>query len=158
MSRFGCVKQAQSNGLVLHFNFRQPFAIFAPHTGEPASVVATLLILSVLCVSNFAKICYAIVRPIAVNMVKLFRRPTSLLVQPSQAMSVVQNVVKPHHNVAIARYAAGWVAWAASPTLKAPSKLTSARIVMNQHFQPVNSQIGRVHVIDNINNDVRCQA
>jgi len=158
MRFFGRGKQAKPNNLVVDFDFRTPLVVFLANARKAAFVVFALAVLCVLGVCCLAQIGYAVVRSVAVNVVKLMGRPFAMNVQPRQSMRGVQYVVKPNANVPVLHAATRSVARPTATTRLIPCKNARVSVIVDDFPQAGLSQLVGIHDLNNIKQAMRCQA
>lgn len=158
MRFFGCGKQPKSNRLVIDLDFGQPLFVFLANARKTTAVVSTLTILRILGVCRLAQIGNAIVRSVAIDMVKLMRRPFVMNIEPCKLMRGVQNVIKPNTNISVAHAASSFAAYFATTTRFAPRKNARFGVVTNNFTQTKLSYFFGIHGLNNIKQAMWCQA
>ena len=153
MRRVRSFKQPKPYGLVVNFDFRQPLAVFAAHTGKSAFVAARRFVPCIFHVANRTQIAPPVVGAVAVNVVNLFGRPLPGHIQPSQSVRQMQCIINADDNVAITHFAPSFVAQTAPPSRFSPSKLACFGAIMHQRFKSFCRQTHSTlhNVTDNIN-------
>ena len=155
---FRCVKQTQTNGIVVDFNFRQPTLVFGAHTRVPAFVVAAFVaVMRIFGVGRFAQITKAIIRSISVNMVDLMRWPSARHVEPRQPMREIKHIIKTDYGIAVFHSTTRFSSRRTSPPLGAPSKQPCFRVVIDK-MANARSRKFVLHGTININHWRECQA
>lgn len=137
MRFFGSAKQTYAYRFVGNFYLRQPFAVFFANAKKTAFIAWLWfsVILSVFYAGNFPKIIKSIVRSNTINMVNLFCRPISFLVQPRQSVRQMKSVVQSDNHIPVFGYAPCFSPDAAfSPGLR-PRKKPGVSVVIEQFMQ-----------------------
>ena len=158
MRFFGCGKQANPNRLVVDLDFGKPLAVFLANAWKAAFVVFALAVLCVLGVCRLAQIGNTVVRSVAVNVVKLMRRPFAMNVQPRQSMRGVQYVIKPNADVSVFHAATRSIARPTATTRLVPCKNARVGVIVDDFPQTGLSHLFGIHDLNNIKQAMRCQA
>ena len=151
-------KQAQTNRLVVDFDFCQPLMVFFANAWKAAFVVSALAILRILRIGSFSQVADSVVASVAVNVVQLMRRPLPVNVQPRQTVGGVQYIVEPDRNVAVFHAATRCVSRPAPPARHVPTKNPGIRVIQHKRFEAVLRDIFAVHDLNNIMRVRVCQA
>ena len=156
-SFFGRIKQTQSDGFVVDLNLRQPTVVFGAYARVTTFVgFAFLTVVGVFKIGRFAQIVDTVVRSIAVDMVYLVRGPFFGRVEPSQAMSEMQYVIKPDYDVTVFHPATRFSAGHTSPPFSVPSEHSRFRVVIDKLANAVCRNLV-LHDTVNINHWRGCQ-
>lgn len=151
-----CV-QTKPHDFVVNFDFGKPFSVFCSHAWKAAFVVFAFAVLCVLSVCCLAQIGNSVVSTVAVNMVKLMRRPNAMYVQPRKPVSRVQDVIQADANVPVSHTASSFVAGTTTAARFVPCKNAGVGIVINKFLQADLRHLIGIHDLNNIKQVVRCQ-
>lgn len=149
MGFFRCAKQAESNRLVVDLNFGHPLAVFLSSARKTALIFSGVLVMCVLRVRNFSQVIQSVVRAVSVDVVKLFRRPAAVSVEPCQPVRQMKPVVYANDGVAIAGHAASHISFPAFSPAYGPGKNARGRVVVEKFAETVYRKVG-LHSLVNI--------
>ena len=128
-------KQTYAYRFVIHFYFRQPFAVFFSHTKKTAFTAPATSILRIFLVRNLAQICKLIVGAVSINMVNLICRPLTINVKPSQTVRQIQYVIQSDTYISVFHFASRHVAQSTTPSRSSPRKQAGVGSVVEKLFE-----------------------
>lgn len=149
MGFFGRVKQPKSNRFVVYSNASHPFAVFFSNARKTTRIFSRVLVMGVLRVRNFSQVTQSIVRAVSVDVVKLFRRPAAVGVEPCQPVRQMKPVVYANDGVAVAGHAASHISFPAFSPAHSPGKHARGRVVVEKFAETVYRKVG-LHSFINI--------
>ena len=150
VSKFGSRKYPQISNSLVDRNLSDEFSFLGVKANSEQGGLIVLMrpfqVLSILCIGCFSKICNSIVRPVAVDMVNLVFRPSTVGVKECETMGFVSRTFYPEIDVTISTQPTGNISGmgAVSPATYQSSENSSIRIVMKQLTKSLCGQWGRI--------------
>jgi hypothetical protein len=131
-------------GLSIYGNERRPSVVVLANAFIAGFVVVLLSVLSVLRVGRFTKVCYGVVRRVAVDVVENVVRPLFMDVKPRQAMNQVSFPVDKDGDVSIMSHCPGDRSRFYVGMVLYPSKNAGNRVVGKEFFKTRMRQWDRI--------------